>query len=72
MRNLDALRFRPNPHGTGRAEIITYVNAREVVCNILSDFDTTDEMPAGKWYLTTDKISGAWHLEGETVKVLTD
>ena len=29
-------------------------------------------MPAGQWYVTTDSISGAWHLEGETVRILTD
>ena len=58
--------------GTGRAEIISFVSTTEVVCNIISAFDTVVAMPANKWYLTTDSLSGAWHLEGETCKILAD
>lgn len=58
--------------GTGRAEIIEYTSSTEVVCNILSDFDSTDAMAAGLWYLTTDSVSGADHLEGENVDIITD
>lgn len=58
--------------GTGRAIITAYVSATQVTCNIESDFDTTTVMPVGGWYLTTDVVTGAWHLEGETVGILTD
>ena len=58
--------------GAGRAEIVSYVSSTQVVCNILTDFDTVAAMPAGKWYLTTNSLSGAWHLEGQTAKILAD
>ena len=61
-----------NGIGGGRAQIVAYVNPTTVTCNILSSFDTVGVMPAGQWYLTTDSVSGAWHLEGETVKVVAD
>ena len=61
-----------NGAGTGRAEIVAYTSSTQVVCNILTAFDSLAAMPAGEWYLTTDTVYGAWHLEGETVKVLAD
>ena len=61
-----------NGIGKGRAEIIAYTDAKNVVCNILTDFDTLDAMIAGNWYLTTDTLSGLWHLEEETVRVIAD
>lgn len=61
-----------NGVGTGRAIITAYVSATQVTCNIESDFDAITAMPLSGWYLTTDVIIGAWHLEGEVVGVLTD
>lgn len=58
--------------GAGRAVITQYVSATEVVCDILVDFDSTDEVAPGDWYFATDVIRGAWHLEGEEVAVVTD
>lgn len=56
----------------GRAEITAYTSATEVTCTILEEFDSTDAISAGDWYLTTDDVSGLSHLEGETVTVIAD
>jgi len=61
-----------NGVGTGRATITAVNSTTEVVCTIVVDFDNTNVIPAGFWYLTTDDISGLDHLEGETVGVVTD
>lgn len=61
-----------NGVGTGRAVITAYNSATSVTCNVLSDFDSVTVMPLGGWYLTTNVVSGAWHLEAETVGLLTD
>lgn len=58
--------------GTGRAEIVTFTNTTTVVCNILDDFDNTDAIPAGKWYLTAGTLSNLDHLEGRVVTIVTD
>lgn len=56
----------------GRALITAYISSTQVTCRILTDFDSTSTIPAGEWYLTTDSVSGLWHLEGETVAIITD
>lgn len=58
--------------GTGRAEIVTFTDTTNVVCNILDDFDSTDAIPAGEWYLTTNTLSNLGHLEGRVVTTVTD
>ncbi len=58
--------------GTGRATITAVNSTTEVVCTVVVDFDNTDVMAAGNWYLTTDSITGVDHLEGEDVGVVTD
>lgn len=58
--------------GQGRAKIIEFVSTTQVRCQILSEFDNTNVIPEGHWFLTTNKIRGLWHLEGETVGVVTD
>lgn len=57
---------------TGRAVITGYSSTTVVTCNIVVDFDSTNAIAAGNWYLTTTNISGLDHLEGETVQVVTD
>lgn len=57
---------------TGRAEITAYTSATEVTCEIIEDFDSTDAIPAGEWYFTTDAVSGASHLDGVEVTVVAD
>lgn len=61
-----------NGIGSGRAQITAYVSATQVTCTILKDFDSVTAMGIGNWYLTTDTINGLWHLEGETIGILTD
>jgi hypothetical protein len=56
----------------GIAEITAYVSATEVECDISQDFDSTDAMPIGGWFLTVTEISGLEHLEGETVTIQAD
>lgn len=58
--------------GYGRARIITYTDTTHVHCRILTDFNSTSVIPAGEWYLTSDEITGLWHLEGEEVAVISD
>lgn len=66
--------WRKSIDGTeyGRAEIVTYVSATEVTCDILEDFDSTDAIAAGEWYLTAGGLSGLDHLEGADVTVVSD
>lgn len=56
----------------GVAEITGYTTTTSVTCTILEDFDSTTEIVAGEWYLTTDTLTGCDHLEGKTVSIVTD
>lgn len=58
--------------GTGRAKIVGYTSTTVVTCQILEDFDVTTVMAAGNWFLTTATVTGAWHLEGRSVSIVTD
>jgi len=57
---------------TGRAEITAFTSTTVVVCTIVEDFDSTDAIPAGDWYLTAGTLSGLDHLEAKTVSVVAD
>jgi len=57
---------------TGRYEITHYTDAKNVSGTALKAFDSLTAMAPGEWYLTASAISGLEHLEGETVKVITD
>lgn len=57
---------------TGVAEITGYTSGTIVTCTILEDFDSTDVIPIGEWYLTTDQVTNADHLEGAEVLVVAD
>lgn len=65
-------KYDSNGDGGGRAEITEYTDSTHVVCKIKSDFDSTDAIAAGDWFLTTGSVSGLEHLEGETVKIVAD
>ena len=56
----------------GTAEITAFISSTQVTCDILEDFDSADAMAADAWYLTVTTVSGLEHLEGETVKIVTD
>lgn len=58
--------------GGGRARIDEYVSDTQVLCTILSPFNTLTSMPAGTWYLTASRLSGLHHLEGLTVGIIRD
>jgi hypothetical protein len=57
---------------TGRAEITAFTDVKNVTCNIIQNFDSVTAISPGQWYLTAGALSGLDHLEGETVKVVTD
>lgn len=57
---------------TGVAEITGYTSGTVVTCTILEDFDSTSAIPIGEWYLTTDAVTDAGHLEGAEVQVVVD
>lgn len=59
-------------NGGGRAEITGYTSGTQVTCEIKSNFDNVNAIPAGSWYLTASSFSGLDHLEGETVQVVGD
>lgn len=65
-------KYDENGDGGGRAKITAYTNSTNVVCEILSDFNNTNAIPVGSWFLTTANLSGLNHLEGETVQIITD
>lgn len=58
--------------GTGKA-VITAVNSTvSATATITEDFDSTDAIPAGQWFITTDEVTELWDLEGENVSVVAD
>jgi len=65
VKSIDGTRF-------GRAEIVTFNSGTDVDVNIDVDFDSTDVLPAGEWYITASTITGLDNLEGLTVQVVTD
>lgn len=56
----------------GVAEITSVTSDTQVVCDILEDFDSTDLIDSGNWYLTVTQVNGLDHLEGEEVTIVTD
>lgn len=56
----------------GRAEITAYTSTTVVTCTVLEDFDSTDAIPAGQWFLTTGSLSGLDHLEAKSVTIVSD
>ena len=57
---------------TGRGVITAFTSTTVVECNIIEDFDSTDAIAVGQWYLTAGTLSGLSHLEGKTVSVVAD
>ena len=56
----------------GRAKITEFTSTTSVKCQILKNYDSTDVIAAGNWYLTAASVSGLGHLEGETITVCVD
>lgn len=57
---------------TGRAVITAYTSDTEVTCDIIEDFNSTDTIVPGNWYLTASEVIGLSHLEGMTVTIAAD
>lgn len=57
---------------TGVAEITGYTSSTVVTCTILETFNSTSVIPIDEWYLTTDAVTDAGHLEGLEVLVVAD
>lgn len=57
---------------TAVAEITGYTSGTVVTCKILSPFPSTLQIGANGWRRTVTTVSGLWHLEGQSVQVLTD
>lgn len=64
-------RIHEKGYGSGRMAIVEYTDAKTVTCKLLRTFDT-DVLAPGLWALTTSRIMGLDHLEGETVGVVVD
>jgi len=56
---------------TGVAKITAYTSSTEVTVQILQDFSTLS-VPTSGWYLLSSTVKNLWHLEGETVQIVTD
>lgn len=59
-------------YGSGRAVITEYIDAKNVKCKIIKDFDNVDTLLPGEWTITASEVSGLDHLEGENVYILAD
>lgn len=65
-------KYDSNGDGGGRALITAYTDSTHVTAQVMSDFDNTNAIAAGSWFLTASTIYGLYHLEGETVNVIAD
>lgn len=65
-------KFSPDGKGGGRGLITGYTNSTHVTVQVYEDFDNTDTIAAGDWFLTAGTIYGLDRLEGETVGVVVD
>ncbi len=63
--------YDDNGAGGGRAIITGFNSSSSLEVSIKSDFEALTYLP-GKWFITTDTVSGLKHLEGETVGVIAD
>lgn len=58
--------------GSAKAIITGYTSGTVVTARIVSDFSSTGLIASGSWTLSTSTISGLWHLEGQSVTLLSD
>ena len=57
---------------TARAEITGFTSGTVVTADVHIDFPSTATIGAKLWHMTVTQVSGADHLEGETVQILGD
>lgn len=65
-------KYDVNGDGGGRATITAFTDAQNITVDIDVNLDSTADIAPGDWYLTATSFTGLDHLEGETVKVITD
>ena len=58
--------------GGGRATITAYTSTTQVTVTITVAFSSVGAHAAGDWYFTATTIYSLWHLEAQSVAVLTD
>ncbi|MBS2008254.1 MAG: hypothetical protein JST01_14495 [Cyanobacteria bacterium SZAS TMP-1] len=58
--------------GGGRAQITGVISTTQALVKVLKDFDSTDAIPAGNWFLTTAKVYGLLNKIGETLTLQLD
>lgn len=54
------------------AKITAFITDQQVECAINSPWPDLDEIPADGWRMTVTSVSGADHLEGQTVQLCVD
>lgn len=59
-------------NGGGRAEITGISSATVAFAKVKKNFDSAATIPAGSWFLTTNKVYGLIHRAGETVDIQVD
>ena len=59
-------------NGGGRAKILSVLSSTQALVEVQSSFDNIETIPAGSWFLTTDKVYGLLHLAGQEVTLQTD
>ena len=64
--------FDINGNGGGRATITAYNSPTQVTADVISNFDNTNVIPAGNWYLTAQTLTGLSVLNGESPSVVSD
>jgi hypothetical protein len=64
--------YDANGEGGGRAKITAVGSTTSATAEVISNFDDTDLMPNGTWYLSTGKVYGLLNFVGETFTVQED
>lgn len=57
---------------TGVAQIVGFTSSTQITCNTIEAFNSVSSIPAGEWYLTSNVVTDAGHLEGREVLVVAD
>lgn len=65
-------RYDSNGNGGGKATIISITDSTHAVCNVIKDFDNSNTMAIGGWFLTATVLSGLQIWEGQTLQLVAD
>lgn len=64
--------YDQNGDGGGRAIITAYTDSTHVTVEIIKDFDNTNAIAAGAWFITATSVTGLEYLEGQEVGIVAD